>query len=167
MFDHDRFQHTAARRRLQNRKNSFKIKYLCFNTQPPEGGCTAKIKGFKSKAGFNTQPPEGGCPENHNNSNKAVRFQHTAARRRLRDYLGNVFKMASFNTQPPEGGCHKQKACAVHYAVFQHTAARRRLPLAFAPNRGYIKRFNTQPPEGGCSLPKKARKISVLNTVFR
>ena len=28
-------------------------------------------------------------------------------------------------------------------------------------------RFNTQPPEGGCSPHKKARKISVLNTVFR
>ena len=28
-------------------------------------------------------------------------------------------------------------------------------------------RFNTQPREGGCSLLKKARKISVLNTVFR
>ena len=27
--------------------------------------------------------------------------------------------------------------------------------------------FNTQPREGGCSLPKKARKISVLNTAFR
>ena len=27
--------------------------------------------------------------------------------------------------------------------------------------------FNTQPHEGGCSLPKKARKISELNTVFR
>ena len=27
--------------------------------------------------------------------------------------------------------------------------------------------FNTQPRGGGCSLPKKARKISVLNTVFR
>ena len=29
------------------------------------------------------------------------------------------------------------------------------------------KSFNTQPHEGGCSLPKKARKISELNTVFR
>ena len=27
--------------------------------------------------------------------------------------------------------------------------------------------FNTQPRGGGCSLHKKARKISVLNTVFR
>ena len=30
-----------------------------------------------------------------------------------------------------------------------------------------IQGFNTQPPEGGRSLPKKARKISRLNTVFR
>ena len=27
--------------------------------------------------------------------------------------------------------------------------------------------FNTQPRGGGCSLPKKARKISKLTTVFR
>ena len=49
-----------------------------------------------------------------------------------------------FNTQPPEGGCCK---IAVRYWL--------------------IEGFNTQPPEGGCSLPKKARKIIVLNTVFR
>ena len=49
---------------------------------------------------------------------------------------------------------------------FQHTAARRRLqkmPCLKVP----ISCFNTQPRGGGCSLHKKARKISVLNTVFR
>ena len=52
--------------------------------------------------------------------------------------------MERFNTQPPEGGCQARK-----------------------DQKEGVYGFNTQPPEGGCSLPKKARKISALNTVFR
>ena len=76
------FQHTAARRRLEN------ICYLeesglivsthsrpkaagsskqhnghclsCFNTQPPEGGWMFLNFGKSITGGFNTQPPEGG-----------------------------------------------------------------------------------------------------------
>ena len=57
------------------------------------------------------------------------KFQHTAARRRLR--LLSTFKefTSCFNTQPPEGGCKPP-----------------RFPL-FAYHR-----FNTQPPEGGCFM---------------
>ena len=87
----------------------YKISFCCcFNTQPPEGGCKAKVS-------YNT----------------ARRwFQHTATRRWLplvgsvRDFMSFVsthshpkvaalypirpwWTYLSFNTQPPEGGCDK------------------------------------------------------------
>ena len=56
------------------------------------------------------------------------RFQHTAARRRLRAGRKHVIKPKRFNTQPPEGGCSATAPCRRISAAFQHTAARRRLP---------------------------------------
>ena len=56
-----KFQHTAARRRLAEAVAVRYLKDLCFNTQPPEGGW-----------------------EHHKIFGHAyARFQHTAARRRL------------------------------------------------------------------------------------
>ena len=99
---------------------------------------------------FNTQPPEGGCIISSKRETKYKRFQHTAARRRLRitkcqllqfsivsthsrpKAAATTFKMGisqfkSFNTQPPEGGCSVLISDSI-------------TPLS----------FNTQPPEGGC-----------------
>ena len=59
-----------------------------------------------------------------------VKFQHTAARRRLGRWPPENHRNVCFNTQPPEGGWpflttyHKRVSC-----------------------------FNTQPPEGGWSQP--------------
>ena len=76
--------------------------------------------------------------------NAKLTFQHTAARRRLLSVTRSV----------------------IGSTEFQHTAARRRLQgYSFAQDKRVG--FNTQPREGGCSLSKKARKISVLNIVFR
>ena len=143
-------------------------KRLCFNTQPPEGGCKRLKWLIKLTICFNTQPPEGGCQieakatarvmkvSTHSHPKVAALersreqylkelFQHTATRRWLLFlFCFNVIFNKCFNTQPPEGGCRS-------------TTIRWMRP----------RRFNTQPPEGGCSLFKKARKISVLNTVFR
>ena len=55
-----------------------------FNTQPPEGGCRKNIFLLSAPSGFNTQPPEGGCVADFHTQNSLKRFQHTAARRRLR-----------------------------------------------------------------------------------
>ena len=120
-----------------------------FNTQPPEGGWARPVVRFKPKWSFNTQPPEGGWAALRLPTCIFLRFQHTAARRRLaaKDRLKSV------------------------YIEFQHTAARRRLGAVMLARRiawpvsthsrpkaaGYrdenainqIKRFNTQPPEGG------------------
>ena len=77
------FQHTAARRRLLNSLGNlfrlaivsthsrpkaaavdllnFRLRLFCFNTQPPEGGCSSGWIFLPSHFCFNTQPPEGGC----------------------------------------------------------------------------------------------------------
>ena len=75
------FQHTAARRRLQIRRNRATLSFG-FNTQPPEGGCKVDVK-----------------------SDIELLFQHTAARRRLRVRTCSRLPTPCFNTQPPEGGC--------------------------------------------------------------
>ena len=61
-----RFQHTAARRRLAYWDFKIAARYR-FNTQPPEGGWPILRPREQRAAGFNTQPPEGGwvfifCP---------------------------------------------------------------------------------------------------------
>ena len=155
------FQHTAARRRLRLARTPPRT-HVCFNTQPPEGGCvrltsaamlsslfqhTAARRRLPQKLRsallvcvcFNTQPPEGGC-------------RPMPCRRPAR---------CRFNTQPPEGGCQKPaparmsmrvsthsrpKAAApilrptVRKDQFQHTAARRRL-LRQPPDVGHWDAF--------------------------
>ena len=97
------FQHTAARRRLFL-THIIRTAHLCFNTQPPEGGCGSFASCCNRERCFNTQPPEGGWPLNvtkptswtvstHSRPKAAALpahlpqacflFQHTAARRRL------------------------------------------------------------------------------------
>ena len=55
-----KFQHTAARRRLDSELPEMPDSPFGFNTQPPEGGWRA-LDGLPSMPiSFNTQPPEGG-----------------------------------------------------------------------------------------------------------
>ena len=56
---HHTFQLTAARRRLDKvlRRLTF---FLCFNSQPPEGGWGEQNKMLAGLRRFNSQPPEGG-----------------------------------------------------------------------------------------------------------
>ena len=118
-----------------------------------------------------------------------IKFQHTAARRRLPNRRARTATCdESFNTQPPEGGCRINQATLRANLTFQHTAARRRLQVLDmmriirrvfqhtaarrrlrGGKRGFRRfyGFNTQPPEGGCSLYEKMIKISRLLTVFR
>ena len=80
--------------------------FLCFNTQPPEGGWKKPLNISVMSVCFNTQPPEGGWASGGRSlprllvsthsrpkaaggttctSAKMLSFQHTAARRRLGD----------------------------------------------------------------------------------
>ena len=120
------FQHTAARRRLAERRSH-----------------------SPNQPSFNTQPPEGGWIDKSYLHTIYSKFQHTAARRRLAEFglpvpelievsthsrpkaAGNPWRTLSFrnrcfNTQPPEGGWGFPAALC----SFRHS-------------------FNTQPPEGG------------------
>ena len=156
IFDYlytQRFQHTAARRRLpkilavRSAKN-------CFNTQPPEGGCKKFLCWSHILFCFNTQPPEGGCTDNVVVIIRVNRFQHTAARRRLPFALRVSFAATPVSThsrpkaaagrltemdKEREVSTHSRPkaAAAVIYKLitifgFQHTAARRRLRLAIS-----------------------------------
>ena len=94
-----------------------------------------------------------------------IKFQHTAARRRLPPYTSTHLLLpevsthsrpkaaalrgtrrspisSSFNTQPPEGGCLRRQK----------------------PSR-LFRSFNTQPPEGGCfQMERDARYCTSFNT---
>ena len=167
------FQHTAARRRLDNARPRTK-QPLCFNTQPPEGGwewekldkhklemvsthSRPKAAGSEIQTAFfngaevstHSRPKAAGFQ--FITFDGAFAFQHTAARRRL---VYHVLLSASAY-------------------LFQHTAARRRLDEITPTKRGnravsthsrpkaagiridlandQAARFNTQPPEGGWS----------------
>ena len=119
---------------------------------------------------FNTQPPEGGCERNKVRVKKELKFQHTAARRRLLWLLllrliPSVFQHTAARRRLD--GC---AGIAVLPLKFQHTAARRRLSIAHSLCGAEVKfqhtaarrrlstvkknqtkkiSFNTQPPEGG------------------
>ena len=61
-----------------------------------------------------------------------LKFQHTAARRRLGYYLSRAcLRQTRFNTQPPEGGWLIRLLDTLTHTLFQHTAARRRLGKLF------------------------------------
>ena len=120
-----------------------------FNTQPPEGGCVPRPS-FRPADVVSThsRPKAAAYPEGiiifydsvstHSRPKAAartvwcsvliVRFQHTAARRRL----------------------HRRLAFLPLSYEFQHTAARRRLPAHGSSRAKASAGFNTQPPEGGC-----------------
>ena len=121
------FQHTAARRRLDDpfllnafaadvsthsRPKAAGLKlsllffiYYSFNTQPPEGGWAREAAKVGYLHCFNTQPPEGGWLAVIAYNLIKTGFQHTAARRRLGTNRLNID----------------------NHVLFQHTAARRRL----------------------------------------
>ena len=80
---HKWFQHTAARRRLEQYVLIGVGVGGSFNTQPPEGGWTILHLGDFTDNRFNTQPPEGGWQWKTMDNTFVMLFQHTAARRRL------------------------------------------------------------------------------------
>ncbi|EFC88647.1 hypothetical protein NEIMUCOT_04696 [Neisseria mucosa ATCC 25996] len=67
-----------------------------------------------------------------------LKFQHTAARRRLAPLRLNRTRNHSFNTQPPEGGWGPARNDVGRIERFQHTAARRRLGRKWCFNGWYL-----------------------------
>ena len=145
------FQHTAARRRLVPSTQKPVTDDSCFNTQPPEGGWAENAKKLGvDKVSTHSRPKAAGVEaelttpqrptavSTHSRPKAAGNptfrrfdfrvFQHTAARRRLVDYLHIYF--LTF--------------------LFQHTAARRRLAKQEKhPNRQELVSTHSRPKAAG------------------
>ena len=76
-----------------------------------------------------------------------VKFQHTAARRRLEKPTRLKDVLRGFNTQPPEGGCSQNKAHRDSHRVSTHSRPKAAGRATYQLSSGAC--FNTQPPEGG------------------
>ena len=79
-----------------------------------------------------------------------VKFQLTAARRRLRGVAEGFGRDVTVSTHSRPKAAAKPEAAGRAHATFQLTAARRRLRLR-RPARPRPRSFNSQPPEGGCT----------------
>ena len=98
-----------------------------FNTQPPEGGCQGVATQQHTLGGFNTQPPEGGCRLRHYCFERKNGFQHTAARRRLLDFVHWLEVWQLFQHTAARRRLPRFLRMPLNTGRFQHTAARRRL----------------------------------------
>ena len=99
----------------------------CFNSQPPEGGWCILFKAKKGHVRFQLTAARRRLDSNSVLSPKARKFQLTAARRRLGRFRRPFADIKiSFNSQPPEGGWGLLDA-----------------------HQRWSQRFNSQPPEGG------------------
>ena len=113
--DNLKFQHTAARRRL-GWQGSILRSTMGFNTQPPEGGWFQSAISLDSYKGFNTQPPEGGWISMFMLDGPHIKFQHTAARRRLEvDFQRyDLVALVSTHSRPKAAGkCLKKCVCGL------------------------------------------------------
>ena len=93
---------------------------ICFNTQPPEGGCESNAKPL-GKIDVSTHSRPKAAARSLSPHVHAALFQHTAARRRLADALSSTHQWGGFNTQPPEGGCCGGKLCLCFFFVSTHS----------------------------------------------
>ena len=145
---------------------------MCFNTQPPEGGCLHRARAPHRARRFNTQPPEGGCLRQDVAALRALLVStHSRPKAAACAWRASTPATSCFNTQPPEGGCRRTLVWSPKERVSTHSrpkaAARddatahlpvpvstHSRPKAAASERrvpvSVLQCFNTQPPEGGC-----------------
>ena len=122
--------------------------FLCFNTQPPEGGWKKPLNILVMSVCFNTQPPEGGWYNMHGAGSGWVGVStHSRPKAAGTEAMANgASAVVSTHSRPKAAGPVADAACRA--CSFQHTAARRRLEGQPVQARRCC-RFNTQPPEGG------------------
>ena len=101
-----------------------------FNSQPPEGGCDVQRCAPLVGGCFNSQPPEGGCRSGSSGKKPSMRFQLTAARRRLPPKNGQGFGYLLFQLTAARRRLPRATRHSVTSSKFQLTAARRRLRTA-------------------------------------
>ena len=100
------FQHTAARRRLDH-DSAKQSRRQCFNTQPPEGGWTGRLKlGSENHVSTHSRPKA--AAQKLRRLESDFQFQHTAARRRLLKAVF-VLRLSKVSTHS------RPKAAGVYY----------------------------------------------------
>ena len=124
------FQHTAARRRLPAATAEHIGLPLCFNTQPPEGGCGAAALAENCKRVSTHSRPKA-AETTAACSPPMWTFQHTAARRRLAADERAFTRQHGFNTQPPEGGCEMEHTSATLLVVSTHSRPKAADPYSY------------------------------------
>ena len=130
IFANTLFQHTAARRRLGFVVNMMTF-LSCFNTQPPEGGWLGLELSLELSLVVSThsRPKAAGTSI----------------------FLISVI-LIGFNTQPPEGGWFRQFGLACCFYSFNTQPPEG----GWTGEQGkciFVDCFNTQPPEGGWVMP--------------
>ena len=146
-----KFQHTAARRRLHNALSFQWLSVLVSTHSRPKAAANKIVAPLSYMGSVSTHSrPKAAASCKRTRLIRRAKFQHTAARRRLRQWL----HVSAIKLQ------------------FQHTAARRRLHFRQSSDRlsprvsthsrpkaaakptwsssMSVRGFNTQPPEGGC-----------------
>ena len=97
------FQHTAARRRLGDRKFC-DVQQICFNTQPPEGGWPLDcIPALNNHVSTHSRPKAAGAYYGHGYRLHRV-STHSRPKAAGASWRRSGFGFGCFNTQPPEGG---------------------------------------------------------------
>ena len=160
-----KFQHTAARRRL-DKQPSPTSHVVCFNTQPPEGGWSLSGTRPIAHAMFQHTAARRRLVLSRSYRTSQKKFQHTAARRRLAPNWAKSRYRNKFQHTAARRRLEHHKNFGHAYARFQHTAARRRL----GQKDNHVSRslsFNTQPPEGGWAVGATPRVCVTVSTHSR
>ena len=121
-----------------------------FNTQPPEGGCHFKDVVFHVNIAVSTHSRPKAAATQYKSDCRTCRFQHTAARRRLRHLLVLIIIKRRVSTHSrPKAAASRDETSFVLLRVSTHSrpkAAAKPNPKTSCQQNS----FNTQPPEGGC-----------------
>ena len=80
--------HSRPKAAVVNKSGDTATEIVSTHSRPKAAVHQSMLKGYKH--GFNTQPPEGGCAERAPRKLRQEWFQHTAARRRLRDCFEEI-----------------------------------------------------------------------------
>ena len=122
-----RFQHTAARRRLvPNRPFPAKRRAVSTHSRPKAAGLAeSPIRSLRAVS-THSRPKAAGV---RNRGHTATGTVSTHSRPKAAGGIIRIHRTnpRSFNTQPPEGGWVRYEQTITRKLLFQHTAARRRL----------------------------------------
>ena len=113
------FQHTAARRRLA--ANAHYAFWVGVSTHSRPKAAARQFQRCPDKVCFNTQPPEGGCTSVTRGKDGRVVSTHSRPKAAVAPERRQRFHRHGFNTQPPEGGWHQLPRGGLHVRVSTHS----------------------------------------------